>query len=129
MKNEFLWDTGALIDIYLGRTRIKPYVDLLAQNELVAFVSAISEAELWRVLRPGELVKHEVILGRFTLLPLRSEMARLAGQWMQLYQKQGLGWMDAFIVATAHVAGLPLLTRNKKLATLLNQETKIVLYD
>lgn len=129
MSNEFLFDTGVLIDIYLGRGRIKPYFDQLIQGQLVAYASVISEAELWRGLRPGEQDKHQTILNRFTLLPVRSDTARLAGQWMQQYQSIGLGWMDAFITATAHLTYLPLLTRDKKLATLLQSEAQFQLYD
>jgi predicted nucleic acid-binding protein len=129
MSNEWLFDTGALIDIYLGRGRIKPYFDQLIQGELLAHASVISEAELWRGLRPGEQDKHQALLARFIVLPLRSETARLAGQWMQHYQGAGLGWMDAFIAATAHLADMPVLTRDKKLATLLKAEAQFHLYD
>lgn len=129
MSNEWLFDTGALIDIYLGRGRIKPYFNQLLQGELVAYASVISEAELWRGLRPGELDKHQAVLARFMVLPLRSDMARLAGQWMQEYQSAGLGWMDALITASAHTAALPVLTRDRKLVTLLKSEAKFHLYD
>ena len=129
MNNEWLFDTGALTDIYLGRGRVKPYFDQLLRGELVAYVSVISEAELWRGLRPGELDKHQAFLTRFTVLPLRSDMARLAGQWMQQHQSAGLGWMDALITASAHMATLPVLTRDRKLATLLKSEAKFQLYD
>lgn len=129
MSNEWLFDTGALIDIYLGRGRIKPYFDQLLQGELIAYASVISEAELWRGLRPGERDKHQAVLARFTVLPLRSDMAQLAGQWMQQYQSAGLGWMDALITASAHTATLPVLTRDKKLVTLLKSEAKFQLYD
>ena len=44
MSNEWLFDTGALIDIYLGRGRIKPYFDQLLQGELVAYASVISSS-------------------------------------------------------------------------------------
>lgn len=129
MSNEWLFDTGALIDIYLGRGRIKPYFDQLAQKEIVGFVSVISEAELWRGLRPGEVEKHQLLLRQFTLLPLRSDTAQLAGQWMQQYQTQGLGWMDAFITATAYTTRIPLLTRDKKLVALLQTEAQFHLYE
>lgn len=128
MSNEWLFDTGALIDIYLGRGRIKPYFDQLVHKEVVGFVSVISEAELWRGLRPGEVEKHQLLLAQFTMLPLRSDMAQLAGQWMQQYQAQGLGWMDAFITATAHTTRIPLLTRDKKLTTLFQTEAQFHLY-
>lgn len=129
MSNEWLFDTGALIDIYLGRGRIKPFFDQLVNGERAGFVSVISEAELWRGLRPGEIERHQALLAQFTLLPLRSEMAQLAGQWMQRYQSQGLGWMDAFITATAQITQIPVLTRDKKLVALLQAEAQFHLYE
>ena len=43
-----LFDTGCLIDIYLGRERIKPYFDALGNKEPIFYMSVITEAELWR---------------------------------------------------------------------------------
>ena len=37
-----LFDTGALIDIYRGRERIRPYFEALAERP--AYISVISEA-------------------------------------------------------------------------------------
>ncbi|WP_374688845.1 PIN domain-containing protein [Promineifilum sp.] len=123
----YLFDTGALIDIYRGRQRIAPYFEALAEQ--AAYLSVLSEAELWRSLRPGEIERHEALLARFVPLPLTSEAARLAGQWMQAYGAIGLGWMDALITATAAVAGSPLLTRDRRLAGVLANQVEFVLYD
>jgi len=126
-SHPYLFDTGALIDIYRGRQRISPYFEALAEQ--AAYLSVISEAELWRGLRPGEIERHEALLALFVPLPLTSEAARLAGQWMQAYQGSGLGWMDALIAATAAVAGAPLLTRDRRLAGVLADKVEFVLYD
>ena len=127
-QQEWLFDTGCLIDIYLGRERIKPYFDAILQQEAMVYLSVITEAELWRGLRVGELDKHEALLAQFIILPLRSEAARLAGKWMQQYQAVGLGWMDAFITATAVTADVPVLTRDKRLANALASEALFELY-
>lgn len=55
-------------------------------------------------------------------------MARVAGEWMQKYEAQGLGWMDALIAATAKQAGLKLLTRDVRLAKLLAPEIEFEVY-
>ena len=128
-ETTYLFDTGALIDIYRGRQRIRPFFDNVINESLTAYVSPISEAELWFGLRPGEQQQHEALLSFFIPLPLMSKAGRLAGEWMQQYQARGLGWMDALIVATARLADLPVLTRDRRLAVLLAEQVEFILYD
>lgn len=128
MSKELLFDTGALIDIYKGRSRIKPYFDTFIKAGKLNYISVISEAELWRGLHANEVDRHNLLLAQFVILPLRSEAARLAGSWMQQHQAIGLGWMDAFIVATAATADRPVLTRDKRLANLLASQSAFELY-
>ena len=125
---EWLFDTNCLIDIYRGRERIRPTFDRILAGELTPYMSVITEAELWRGLRAGDIEKHQALVAQFTLLPLRSEAARLAGSWMQQFQAGDLGWMDALITATAKVNGVTVLTRDKKLARLLAREAHFTLY-
>lgn len=125
---ELLFDTNGLIDIYHGRERIRPHFEAVRAGQTSGYLSVITEAELWRGLRPAEITHHEALLSQFTLLPLRSETARLAGLWMQQYGPIGLGWMDAFITASAKLAGLPLLTRDKRLAQVLANEAEFEVY-
>ena len=125
---ELLFDTNALVDIYRGQVSIKAHFESILDGNLLPYVSAITEAELWRVLRPGEVERHELILSQFISLPLDSDAARLAGTWMQKYAPSGLGWMDAIISATGKIADLPVLTRDKRLAEVLSAETKFELY-
>ncbi len=126
---DWLFDTGCLIDIYRGRSRIKPYFDYILNGDITPYLSVITEAELWRGLRVGELERHEALLSQFTILPLRSNAARLAGEWMQQYRSTGLGWMDALITATAVTANAPVLTRDKKLANVLGNAANFQVYD
>lgn len=128
MSRELLLDTSALIDIYKARPRIRPYFDAISHREIIPYLSVISEAELWRGLRPGEVETHQALLAWFISLPLHANAARQAGLWMQQYQAHGLGWMDALIVATAVVAGVPILTRDQRLAALLQNHAPFELY-
>jgi predicted nucleic acid-binding protein len=125
---EQLFDTACLIDIYLGRERIRPHFERILTGDLLPHISVITEAELWRGIRTGELEKHQALLAQFTILPLHSAAAQLGGSWMQQYQATGLGWMDALIVATAKANDLPILTRDRKLANVLANEAEFHLY-
>lgn len=123
-----LFDTGALIDLYRGRPVMQTYLRALLNQTRIGYISVISEAELWRGIKPGEVERHQAILASFTGLDLDSQMARVAGEWMQKYEAQGLGWMDALIAATAKQAGLKLLTRDVRLAKLLAPEIEFEVY-
>ena len=125
---ELLFDTTALVDIYRGKSGIKRYFDLILDGSLLPYVSVLTEAELWRGLHADEVERHELIIERFVSLPLDSDAARLAGIWMQKYSTSGLGWMDALISATGKVAGLTVLTRDKRLKTVLSAEADFELY-
>lgn len=127
-QTELLFDTNALIDIYRGKNSIKPYFDALLAETILPYISVLTEAELWRGLHADETQKHEVLMERFISLPLDSDAVRLAGSWMQKYSASGLGWMDALISATAKTAGLTVLTRDKRLASVLSPELNFELY-
>lgn len=116
-----LFDTTALVDLYRGKSGIRPFFDALLDGRLTAFVSVVTEAELWRGLRAEEVERHEALLSGFVPLALESEAARQAGAWMQRFGAAGLGWMDALIVATATQSNLPVLTRDLKLVRCLEQ--------
>jgi predicted nucleic acid-binding protein len=125
---ELLFDTTALVDIYRGKSGIKKYFDLILDGSLLPYVSVLTEAELWRGLHADEVERHELIIERFVSLPLDSDAGRRAGIWMQKYSTSGLGWMDALISATGKVAGLTVLTRDKRLKTVLSAEADFELY-
>jgi len=125
---ELLFDTNALVDIYRGQVSIKARFESIMDGSLIPYVSVITEGELWRGLRPDELERHELLLSQFISLPLDSDAARLAGTWMQKYANSGLGWMDALISATGKIVDLPILTRDKRLVTVLSSETSFELY-
>ena len=125
---ELLFDTTALVDVYRGKSGIKKYFDLILDGSLLPYVSVLTEAELWRGLHADEVERHELIMERFVSLPLDSDAARRAGIWMQKYSTSGLGWMDALISATGKVAGLTVLTRDKRLKTVLSADADFELY-
>jgi predicted nucleic acid-binding protein len=128
-EQSYLFDTGAILDIYHGRARVRPYFDRLVDDTIIAYVSPLTEAELWVGLRPNEQPAHEALLALFIPLPLTSPAGRLAGDWMQKHGGKGLGWLDALIAATAAVAGVPVLTRDKRLAAVLGTNVEFLVYE
>jgi predicted nucleic acid-binding protein len=127
-RQELLFDSTGLVDLYRGQVVLQPYLEALINRDISAYISVITEAELWRGLRADEVQRHETLLAFFTRLPLHSTAARQAGTWMQRYASRGLGWMDALIVATAHQAGLTVLTRDLRLARCLGGEATFQTY-
>ncbi len=126
--HELLFDSTALFDLYRGQPALRAYLDALVAGNLTGYVSVITEAELWRGLRADEVERHEALLALFTRLSLDSAAARQAGAWMQRYERRGLGWMDALIVATARQANLTVLTRDRQLAACLDGEAAFQTY-
>lgn len=127
-QREIFCDTNCLIDIYRGRLFVRSVFDAILHRELIPHISVITEAELWRGLRAIEVERHEALLAHFVIVPLRSDAAWVAGTWMQQYAEVGLGWMDALITATASTVGLPLLTRDARLASVLATQATFELY-
>ena len=128
-ERELLFDSTALVDLYRGQAALQWFLEAIIAGDLAGYVSVITEAELWRSLRADEVERHEALLSLFTVLPLDSAAARQAGAWMQRYESQGLGWMDALIVATARRAELTVLTRDLHLARCLGSEASFQTYD
>ena len=77
-KTELLLDTNALVEIYRGQASIKSHFESILNGSLMPYVSVITEAELWRVLRSDELERHELLLSQFISLPLDTDATRLA---------------------------------------------------
>ena len=123
-----LLDTGVFFDFYKGRQRSRIYFDRLVKQEIKGYISVISVAEMWRGIRANEVSDHEALLAQLTVLTLNAEIAKLSGLWMQQYAKTGLGWMDALIVSTASAHGLPIITRDAKLAGYLENEATFEVY-
>ncbi len=123
-----LFDTAALIDLYRGRRLLLPRLQAVVEGNQRGYISVVSEAELWRGVRPEEIARHEALLAAFIPIPLESATARVAGRWMRIYETDGLGWMDSLIAATAREAGLTLLTRDARLAQVLAAEVSFEVY-
>lgn len=100
---EVLVDTDVLVDHLRGAARLWPGRDRLA-------CSVITRAEL-HAGRGAEERTVAAMLAPFRELPVDREVAFAAGR---LRRETGIRLPDALIAATALVAGIPVLTRNRR---------------
>ncbi len=50
-RQELLFDSTGLVDLYRGQVALQPYLNALLNRDINAYISVITEAELWRGLR------------------------------------------------------------------------------
>ena len=102
-----LLDTNILIDYFRerqGAVARKPAISVCTIMEL--FAGALSR---------GEERKIEMLPDILTVLPVTSDIARIAGQHMKHFgRSHGLDDLDSLIAATAEHHGLQLATLNVK---------------
>lgn len=103
-----LLDTNALI--YQLNGKIDLTDGLVKAGGL--FISAITEAELFAGTQTSDLADLQEYLEEFTVIPVTSEIAKLAGAYKSIFTSRGL--KDLIISATAQVHGFTIVTANKK---------------
>lgn len=106
-------DTNAIIYYLKGDENTVSFLDNLFQNHKPVYISAIVEVELFSFSNttPKEMKLIESILRTFSIIPLESNIARIAGYIRRLYN---LDTADSVIAATALFSGSTLVTRNLK---------------
>lgn len=110
----WMLDTVALIDYYLGRSGVYPYLEAILEGKADGFYSTITELELWQGIRHGEEERHEALLFLLERVSLDGVIARRAGQLRRQFGLDKLSLPDAAIAASAELAGCTLLTRNAR---------------
>jgi predicted nucleic acid-binding protein len=112
----FLPDTSTLIDAINGRRdRTKLLRGLAAQGHSLA-CCAVTIAELYAGLHPGEVPRAEALVSVLLWVDTSFAVARRAGELRYEWARKGktLGVADTLIAATALQYGLTLITDNKK---------------
>jgi predicted nucleic acid-binding protein len=105
---QVLVDTNILI--YQLNGKIDLAEELARARKL--YISAITEAELYAGVDRKQLLNLKDYLESFSIIPVTSEIAKMAGAYKATFKKQGL--KDLIIAATAQLYKLTLVTANKK---------------
>lgn len=115
-KRRILFDTDILIGYFRKRPEIKDIIDKVKRSEIEAFISVITEAEIYSgSLKDDDDLRIEALLSYFHRIPVDSGIAKRAGKLRAKYfKKYRLRTPDALIAASAEKMSLVLMTKNLK---------------
>jgi predicted nucleic acid-binding protein len=104
-------DTNAVIYYLRGDKNAVPTIDDILSSPFSIYISTISEVELFsfKHITESEKEKIEKLLRSIYIIPLDSNIARIAGQ---IRRTTNLKVPDSVIAATAIFTGSTILTRN-----------------
>ena len=110
-----LLDTTVLIDYLRGRPAVDRVETLIGRGD-VPCTTAINVEEIFRGVRPAEMVAVEHLFDGLRLAPIGRPEGRRAGEWRHRFSAQGatLSQADCLIAAAAHAAGAVLATGNPR---------------
>jgi predicted nucleic acid-binding protein len=110
-----LLDSDVIIEVLRGRSAVVQQMRALFRDGIPAYCTAISYAEIWAGLRPGESALAESFFHSCGEVVLDGAIGRRAGTYLARHARShGLEIADALIAAAATTAGLRLWTRNRK---------------
>ncbi len=110
-----LYDTDVIIEILRDRAALAAAARELERAGVPTYSTAISWAEIYAGLRPGEENLAEAFLSARGEVVLDAVTGRHAGGYLARYgRSHGVEIADAFIAAAAANAGLRLWTLNRK---------------
>jgi len=112
MKNTLV-DTDILIHFLRGRREAKDFLSSLLDRSRI-FCSAITVAEIFAGIRPGEEEKTRALIDNLEVLDVTREIAEKAGYYKGTIRSQSLELGDCLIAATAFVHRSVLATGNGK---------------
>ena len=106
-------DTNIIIYFLKGESKVKEFLRENTLKNSRFFISTISEAELFGYpeITSEEILKIDEILKTISIIPIDSQIARLAGFFKKKYKT---ALPDNIIAATSYLTNTVLLTRNIK---------------
>jgi len=106
-------DTNIIIYFFKGESKVKTFLREKTLKGSRFFISTISEAELFGYpdLTSEEISKIDEIFKTISIIPIDSQIARLAGFFKRKYK---ISLPDSIITATSYLTNTVLLTRDIK---------------
>ena len=110
-----LFDSDVIIEILRGRSKIVDAADALESSGVPTYCTAISWAEIYAGIRPGEEHLTEAFFDARGEVVLDAISGRHAGSYLARYKtSHGLELADALIAAAAVTSDLRLWTLNRR---------------
>lgn len=110
-----LLDSDVIIETLRGRREISNGLRAIEHRGVPTYCCAISLAEIWAGVRPGEEPVAEAFFHSRGEVVLDAAMGRRAGTYLSRYARShGVQIADALVAAAASVAGLRLWTLNRR---------------
>jgi predicted nucleic acid-binding protein len=110
-----LLDSDVIIEILRGSGDASSAAERLARDGVPTYCTAVSWAEIFAGLRPGEEAAAQSFFDARGEVVLDAAAGRRAGAYLARYgRSHGVEIADALIAAAASTAGLRLWTRNRK---------------
>lgn len=100
-----IYDTTVLIGFFRGQPAARNYIHRAIDGEVRAFVTAITEAEIWTGIKDAdEETRFLALLRFFQRIKIDSDIARQAGYFRRRYRHDGLSLPDALQADSANLA-------------------------
>ncbi|HSW30505.1 MAG TPA: PIN domain-containing protein [Longimicrobiales bacterium] len=110
-----LYDSDVIIEILRGRAGVVEAARRLEESGVPTYCSAVSLAEIYAGIRPGEEALTQAFFDARGEIVLDGEIGRTAGSYLARFSaSHGVELGDALIAAAAATAGVRLWTRNRK---------------
>ena len=104
-----------IIETLRGRREISNSLRAVEHRSVPTYCCAISLAEIWAGVRPGEEQAAEAFFHSRGEVVLDAAVGRRAGAYLSRYSRShGVQIADALVAAAASVAGLRLWTLNRR---------------
>ena len=125
MIKSTLVDTDILIHFLRGRREAKNFLSLLLDQSRI-LCSAITVAEIFAGIRPGEEEKTRALIDNLEVLDVTREIAEKAGQYRRTIRSQSIELDDCLIAATALIHRSVLATGNGKHYPMRDIDVRVV---
>jgi predicted nucleic acid-binding protein len=110
-----LLDSDVVIEILRGRRDVVESAEKLARAGVPTYCSAVTWAEVFAGVRPGEEAATQAFFDARGEVVLDATTGRRAGSYLARYgRSHGVAIADALIAAAASTSGLRLWTRNRR---------------